>query len=162
MGQSTMHTASVTHVPHLYIAFLFLLTLSACDSGSDPLLLQVEGTYKGHMVSQVSTVEGDLTRFFPAQFEVVQAGATVTISGTMYLVRDVVDLAAITGEINATGLFTPTAGGSVREYTDPNCGQLTTTSESFVFSGDSLHVQETYITADCGDVSASGMFAREK
>ncbi len=92
---------------------------------------------------------------------VVQIGAMVTAAGTLTFDDWVLDLPAITGEINITGFFTATAGGSVGEYRDPNCGQFTTTGASMVFSGETLRIRETYVTEWCGDISASGLFARE-
>ena len=144
-------------------ALLLLLPLAqiACDSSGDPPPPQVAGVYSGDMIYRFSFPDETVTVTARGRFEVLQAGTTVTISGKLTLEGEIFDLAAITGEINATGFFTPTAGGAVGDYRDPDCGQFTTTSASVVFSGGNLRLQETYVTDACGDISASGLFARE-
>ena len=53
---------------------------------------------------------GSVTGF--AQMDVAQAGTQVTITGSVTLAGQTSQLAALTGTINATGFFSPTAGGT--------------------------------------------------
>ncbi len=144
-----------------FLLTLLLFTQISCDSGGEPDLPQVAGTYSGDLIYELTLRDLRLTETARARYNVVQSGSTLTISGTINLLGDVSDIAAVTGEINATGFFSPTAGGSLGSYRDPTCGQITTTSSSLTFSGDNLRIQQSAVTDACGDISVRGVLVRE-
>ncbi len=147
---------------YLIPILLLLLILVIWIFPRNPNLSNVAGTYTGDLVYRGgTTIFGKFVVAPRIQMKVDQVGETITAMGTLTFDDRVTDLPAITGEINATGFFTPTAGGAVGEYKDPNCGQFVTTSASMVFSLETLRIQETYVTQWCGDISASGLLARE-
>lgn len=134
------------------------MTQTSCDSGGESPVPDVAGVYTGDLVYRISYSTETLTLASRLHIVAVQSDATVTITGT--LGNEGTAFPAITGEINATGFFTPTAGGSVGEYRDPTCGQVTTTSSSLVFSDETLRIQESYVTESCGTISASGQLIK--
>ena len=63
----------------------------------------------------------------------VQAGAQLTITGSMMLLGETVELPPVTGTVNETGFFTATTGGFSGTVSDETCGTLTTTHATLTF-----------------------------
>lgn len=147
------------------LALVLAVVLTGCgaDSPTAPTaptlqIPDVAGTYTGPLtllaVTAMTTLQGS------ARFDVAQAGAQLTISGSITFLGETVQLPApITGTINATGFFTPTSGW-VEEVNDPDCGRVTSTSASITFSGRTMRLVETASTDFCGNFELSGSLNR--
>lgn len=129
---------------------LAISVLTGCGDGPTAPTSQipdVAGTYTGpftmHMTANRS-FQGS------ARFDVAQAGAQLTITGSMTLLGTTAQLAAIPGTINATGIFTPTADGAAGVVNDA-CGRVTTTATSIAFFGHTLRWVETATAEFCND-----------
>ena len=91
---------------------------------------------------------------------VVQAGSQLTITASMTVAGQTVQVPALTGTINATGFFTYEAGGFSGTLNDPACGQITPTSTSLTFSGRTVRLAETSNSQRCGALQVSGTLTR--
>ena len=129
---------------------LAISVLTGCGDGPTAPTSQipdVAGTYAGPFTMHMTANDS-----FPgsARFDVAQAGAQLTITGSMTLLGTTAQLAAIPGTIDATGIFTPTAGGAAGVVNDA-CGRVTTTATSITFFGHTLRWVETAATEFCND-----------
>ena len=148
---------------HLLGICILALVSAGCgdDAGSPtaptaPQFPQVAGTYTGPLTVRVTgdSLQGS------ARFNVAQAGAQLTITGSVTFLGETAQLPAITGTINATGFFTPTGGGVAGAVNDPDCGRITTTSATITFSGRTMRLVETASTQFCGNFEISGTLSR--
>ena len=100
-----------------------VLTGCGADSPTAPTsqIPEVAGTYTGPLTLRAVTTGDSLQGF--ARFNVAQAGAQLTITGSTTFLGETAQLPAITGTINATGFFTPTSGGVAGAVNDPDCGR---------------------------------------
>ena len=121
----------------LVLAITVLIGCGA-DSPTAPTsqIPEVAGTYTGPLTLRVVTTGDSLQG--SARFDVAQAGAQLTITGSITFLGETAQLPAITGTINATGFFTPTSGGVAGAVNDPDCGRITPASASITFSGERL------------------------
>ena len=139
------------------------LVLLACGDGGPNSpgnvnqIPNVAGTYYG---SLTWTIDGTQVATPSMRIVVVQAGPQLTITGTMTVEGQTIALPAVTGNINATGFFTATGGGSAATLSDANCGTIRTTSSSLTFSGNTVQYVENASTAFCGNWSLSGTLRR--
>ena len=141
-----------------------LILLPACGGDADPIappeaqIPDVAGTYTGQFTVTSSLAGATFTGSM--RIEVVQAGAQLTIAGSVTLLGATQELPAVTGTINATGFFTATAGGFVNTTPDPECGRWTVTSSTLTFSGSTARYVETATSESCGDFDMSGTLSR--
>ena len=91
---------------------------------------------------------------------VVQAESQLTISGSMTLDGMTVQLPAVTGTINETGLFTATAGGFSTSAVPDTCGTITPTSSTLTFSGSTAQLHESATTDFCGTLTLDATLTR--
>lgn len=133
-----------------------LLLAGACSEITGPSVPDVGGTYTGSLT--LSGGGGSLDGSM--RMDVAQAGAELTITGSITFLGETVQLPAVTGIINETGFFTATAGGFSSTTSDPQCGTVTTTSATLTFSGDTARLQETASTSFCGNLSMFGTLTR--
>jgi hypothetical protein len=147
------------------LVLLLGLGLAACGGGgggdvTSPSaanqMPNVAGTYTGPVSW---TVDG--APFYPLtmQLNVAQAGSQLTISGSFTVNGRTVPITAMTGNINATGYFTPTSGGAMGTY-DASCGYITNIDGSLTFSGRNAQYVERDSTSYCGAWVFSGTLAR--
>ena len=147
----------------LLVILLLTLLITGCgdDGGpvapSPPQFPQVAGTYNGTLLT-FSLVSDTLTGSM--HMVLVQAGAQLTITGSMMLLGETVELPAVTGAVNETGFFTATAGGFSETVSDETCGTLTTTSATPTFSGSTARITETAAAEFCGNIQLSGTLTR--
>lgn len=117
---------------------------------------QVAGAYAGPLTMQVTANDSFQGT---ARFNVAQAGAQLTITGFVTLLRSTAELPAIAGTINEMGFFIPTAGGAAGVVND-SCGKVTTTSTNISFTGRTLRWEEAASTEFCGSFELSGTLRR--
>ena len=143
----------------LVLAITVLIGCGA-DSPTAPTsqIPEVAGTYTGPLTLRVVTTGDSLQG--SARFDVAQAGAQLTITGSITFLGETAQLPAITGTINATGFFTPTSGGVAGAVNDPDCGRITPASASITFSGRTMRLVETAFTDFCGNFELSGTLSR--
>ncbi len=108
MNKRTSRTRRAVSV--IGVVIVVVLAMACGDDGGPmaptsptPQIPQVAGTYRGPITISSSTL-GSVTGY--AEMEVVQAGSQVTITGSQTIAGNNVQLAALTGTINATGFFT--------------------------------------------------------
>ncbi len=124
-----------------------------------PRFPQVAGTYSGTLSLSPSDSSGVLS--VPAQLTVIQAGSQLTISGSMTLMGQNIDVAAVTGTINETGFFTVAESGSFTGPAhNPTCGNIVPTSGSLTFSGNMVRLVQTAVTDYCGNWQLDGTLTR--
>ena len=137
-----------------------LAIVSACGgSPSSPTsqIPDVAGTYTG---SLTWTADGAFVASIQARLTVVQAGAQLTVSGSLTLLGQTVQVAAVTGTVNATGFFTVSGGGFAGAVDDATCGTIRGTSASLTFSGNTARYVETDTTDFCGNWNFSGTLTK--
>ncbi len=147
------------------LALVLAVVLTGCgaDSPTAPTtaptsqIPEVAGTYTGPLTLLAVTTGAILQG--SARLDVAQAGAQLTITGSITFLGETVQLPAIMGIINATGIFTPTSGW-VEEVNDPDCGRVTSTNASVTFFGRTLRLVETASTDSCGNFELSGTLSR--
>jgi hypothetical protein len=118
----------------------------------------VAGTYTGQLTFRI---DNQFIAYIPGRLVAVQSGSQVTINSSMTFDGVPVDLPAVTGNINATGYFTVTAGGSSSNTPyDQRCGYVTSIGSSLTFSGNTAQYVQTYTTDYCGVWNLSGALYR--
>ena len=135
------------------------LVLAGCNSPTDPSgqFPAVAGTYAGVLNWTANGVAvSDLT----ARLNVVQAGSQLTITGSITVLGQTIQLPAFTGNINQTGFFTATSGGGASTGVDPTCGTISTTSATLAFTGNTARYVENATTQFCGSWVISGTLTR--
>lgn len=160
MNKRTARTRQSVSV--LGIVIVVVLAMACGDDGGPlaptPQIPQVAGTYRGPITISSSTL-GSVTGY--AELEVVQAGSQVTITGSQTIAGNTVQLAALTGTINATGFFTPSAGGShIDGNFEPTCGRWDVTTATRTFVGRTLQIVVSAFTTYCGVVDYSATLTR--
>ena len=90
----------------------------------------------------------------------VQSGSQLTITGTLAVEGNTINLTAVTGVVNETGFFTATGGGVGGSVDDPTCGLITNISTSLTFSGNTARYVENDNTQFCGQWAFSGTLDR--
>ena len=91
---------------------------------------------------------------------VVQAGAQLTITGSVTVSGATVQIRAVTGTINSTGYFTPMRRSFTDRVTDPTCGTITPVDASLTFAGNTARYVENATTTFCGALQFSGTLRR--
>lgn len=148
---------------------LHVLAVVACDSPTSPSaaarIPNVAGTYTGSLTFSILSTGDSLP--IRGRITATQAGSQVTLTGSLTLSGQTLELPAVTGTVSATGFFTATGGGFYEDAArDPTCGRITTTSSTLVFSvsgqsASSLRYQETATTDYCGNLQISGTLYRQ-
>ena len=144
---------------------LFAIITAACGGGSSgsptspsSQFPNVAGTYTGQLSFLINN---QAVADVPGRLVAVQSGSQVTITATLTIDGVALNLAAVTGNINATGYFTATAGGSSSDSVyDQTCGYVTPTGTSLTFSGNTARFVETATTDYCGNWNFSGTLYR--
>lgn len=137
---------------------LAVSVLTGCGDGPTAptsRIPEVAGTYTGPLIVQVPTDSAQGT----ARFHVAQAGAQLTVTGSITLLGTTAQLAAIRGTINEMGFFIPTAGAAAGVVQDA-CGRVTTTRTNITFTGRRVRWEEDASTALCGSFELSGTLSR--
>ena len=144
----------------LLVVLLPVLLAAGCDDfGFWPSSVpQVAGTYNGTLTLTFppgsDTVTGSMSMV------VVQDGERLTITGSMTLLGETVEIPPATGTLDRDGRFTVTAGGFAGIMSDPTCGTVTTTNSTWSFSGSTMQIDESSTTDSCGNVDVAATLTR--
>ena len=94
---------------------------------------------------------------------VVQAGAQLTISGSISILAETSALEAVTGTVNDTGrvTFPPDSVIHVVPVGDDTCGTLTQAPTMLTFSGTTARFLQTASIDGCGTVEIVGTLTRQ-
>ena len=136
---------------------LAISVLTGCGDGPTAPTSQipdVAGTYTGpYTMYMTDSFQGS------ARFDVAQAGAQLTITGSMTLLGMTAQMPAVRGTISATGVFTPSAGGAGGVVND-DCGAVTTTATTITFFGRTLRWIEAASTEFCTDFEIEALLEK--
>lgn len=142
------------------LALVFAISvLTGCGNGPTAPTSQipdVAGTYAGPYTMHV-TVNNSFQG--SARLDVAQAGAQLTITGSMTLLGTPAQVPAVRGTISATGVFTPSAGGAGGVVNDA-CGAVTTTATTITFFGRTLRWIEAASTEFCNDFEIEALLEK--
>ena len=130
-----------------------------------PQIPNVAGTYRGPLTITASTDDG-LVMFSLSgtmHITVVQAGAQLTISGSISILAETSALEAVTGTVNDTGLvtFPPDSVIHAVPVGDDSCGTLTPAPTMLTFSGNTVRFLQTASIDGCGTVEIVGALTRQ-
>ena len=130
-----------------------------------PQIPNVAGTYRGPLTITASLEGGVLMPSLSGtmQITVVQAGAQLTISGSISIFEETTALEAVTGTVNDTGrvTFPPDSVVNAVPMGDDTCGTLTPAPTMLTFSGNTARLLQTASSDDCGNVEIVGTLTRQ-
>ena len=124
-----------------------------------PQIPNVAGTYSGPLTITASMVSLSGTM----QITVVQAGAQLTITGSISIFEETSALPAVTGTVNETGLvtFPPDSIIDAVPIDDDTCGTITRAPTMLTFSGNTARFLQTASSDGCGNVEVLGTLTRQ-
>ena len=126
-----------------------------------PQIPNVAGTYSGPLTITASALMVNLSGTM--QITVVQAGAQLTITGSISIFEETNALEAVTGTVNETGLVTFPPDSLVNAVLpdDDTCGTITPAPAMLTFSGNTARFLQTASSDGCGNVEVLGTLTRQ-
>ena len=126
-----------------------------------PQIPNVAGTYSGPLTMTISALMVNLSGTM--QITVVQAGAQLTITGSISIFEETNALQAVTGTVNETGLVTFPSDSLVNAVPldDDTCGTITQAPAMLTFSGNTARFLQTASSDGCGNVEVLGTLTRQ-
>ena len=126
-----------------------------------PQIPNVAGTYSGPLTITASALMVNLSGTM--QITVVQAGAQLTITGSISIFEETNALQAVTGTVNETGLvtFPPDSLVNAVPLDDDTCGTITPAPAMLTFSGNTARFLQTASSDGCGNVEVLGTLTRQ-
>ena len=126
-----------------------------------PQIPNVAGTYSGPLTITASALMVNLSGTM--QITVVQAGAQLTITGSISIFEETNALQAVTGTVNETGLvtFPPDSLVNAVPPDDDTCGTITPAPAMLTFSGNTTRFLQTASSDGCGNVEVLGTLTRQ-
>ena len=167
-----------SHILRLATCAVLIVATAACGGDSrpttpfsptapspQPQIPNVAGTYQGPLTISASTDDG-LVMFSLSgtmHLTVVQAGAQLTISGSISILAETSALEAVTATVNDTGLvtFPPDSVVHAVPVGDDSCGTLTPAPTMLTFSGNTVRFLQTASIDGCGSVEIVGTLTRQ-
>ena len=138
--------------------------VSPTPPSPQPQIPNVAGTYQGPLTITAS-LEGVVlvTLSGTMHLTVVQAGAQLTITGSISIVDETSVLEAVTGTVNETGLvtFPPDSLVNAVPLGDDTCGTLTPAPTTLSFSGNTARFLQAASIDGCGTVEIVGTLTRQ-
>ena len=99
------------------------------------------------------------------QITVVQAGAQLTITGSVSIFDETSAMEAVTGTVDATGRVTFPPDSIINAAPipmgDDTCGTITPAPTMLTFSGTTARFLQTATSDDCGTVEIVGTLTRQ-
>ena len=129
-----------------------------------PQIPNVAGTYSGPLTITASAAGGALMVSLSGtmQLTVVQAGAQLTITGSISIFEETNALEAVTGTVNETGLVTFPPDSLVNAVPmDDTCGTITPAPTMLTFSGNMARFLQTASSDNCGNFKILGTLTRQ-
>ena len=125
----------------------------------------VAGTYSGPLTITASAAGGVLMVSLSAtmQITVVQAGAQLTITGSISILEETSALSAVTGTVNETGLvtFPPDSLINTVPLDDDTCGTITPAPTMLTFAGNTARFLQTASSDGYGNVEVLGTLTQQ-
>ena len=131
-----------------------------------PQIPNVAGTYRGPLMIAASLEGVVLVRLSGTMhLIVVQAGAQLTITGSVSIFDETSALEAVTGTVDATGRVTFPPDSIINAAPipmgDDTCGTITPAPTMLTFSGNTARFLQTATSDDCGTVEIVGTLTRQ-
>ena len=140
--------------------------VSPTPPSPQPQLPNVAGTYQGPLTITAS-LEGVVlvTLSGTMHLTVVQAGAQLTITGSVSIFDETSALDAVTGTVDETGLVTFPPDSLVNAVPipmgDDTCGTITPAPTMLTFAGTTAQFLQTATSDSCGSFEVVGMLTRQ-
>ena len=138
--------------------------VSPTPPSPQPQIPNVAGTYRGPLTITAS-LEGVVlvTLSGTMHLTVVQAGARLTITGSVAILDETSALEAVTGTVDATGLvtFPPDSLVNAVPMGDDSCGTITPAPTMLTFAGTTARLLQTASSDDCGSFEVVGTLTRQ-
>ena len=167
-----------SHIRRLATCAVLIVATAACGGDSRPTtpvsptppspppqIPNVAGTYQGPLTITAALAGGVvmLSLSGTMQLTVVQAGAQLTISGSIAIFDETSALDMVTGTVNDTGLvtFPPDSVVNAVPMGDDTCGTITPAPTMLTFSGTTARLLQTATSDDCGTVEIVGTLTRQ-
>ena len=130
-----------------------------------PQIPNVAGTYSGPLTI-TAAAEGNalmVSLSGTMQITVVQAGAQLTITGSISIFEETNALEAVTGTVSETGLvtFPPDSLANAVPLDDDTCGTIAPAPTMLTFSGDTARFLQTASSDRCGNIEIVGTLTRQ-
>ena len=139
--------------------------VSPTPPSPQPQIPNVAGTYRGPLTITAALESGGLMVSLSGtmQITVVQAGAQLTITGSISIVDETSVLEAVTGTVNETGLvtFPPDSLVNAVPLGDDTCGTITQAPTTLSFSGNTARFLQAASIDGCGTVEIVGTLTRQ-
>ena len=141
--------------------------VSPTTPSPQPQLPNVAGTYQGPLTITASLDGGVvmLSLSGTMHLTVVQAGAQLTITGSVSIFDETSALEAVTGTVDDTGLVTFPPDSLVNAVPipmgDDPCGTLTPAPTRLTFAGTTAHFLQTATSDSCGSFEVVGTLTRQ-
>ena len=132
-----------------------------------PQIPNVAGTYSGPLTITASAAGGVLMVSLSGtmQITVVQAGAQLTITGSISIFEETNALEAVTGTVDNTGgvTFPPDSvvNAAPIPIGDDTCGTITPAPTMLTFSGNMARFLQTASSDGCGNIEVMGTLTRQ-
>ena len=131
-----------------------------------PQIPTVAGTYTGPLTITAALDGGAvmLSLSGTMHLTVVQAGAQLTITGSVSIFDETSTLEAVTGTVDATGRVTFPPDSVVHAplpIGDDACGAITPAPTMLTFAGTTARFLQTASSDDCGSVEIVGTLTRQ-
>ena len=130
-----------------------------------PQIPNVAGTYSGPLTI-TAAAEGNalmVSLSGTMQITVVQAGAQLTIMGSISIFEETNALEAVTGTVSETGVvtFPPDSLANAVPLDDDTCGTIAPAPTMLTFSGDTARFLQTASSDRCGNIEIVGTLTRQ-
>ena len=168
-----------SHILRLATCAVLIVATAACGGDSrpttpvsptapspQPQIPNVAGTYRGPLTITAS-LEGVVlvTLRGTMHITVVQAGAQLTITGSVSIFDETSALEAVTGTVDDTGRVTFPPDSIINAAPipmgDDTCGTITPAPTMLTFSGTTARLLQTATSDDCGTVEIVGTLTRQ-
>ena len=163
-----------SHILRLATCAVVIVATAACGGDSSPTapspqpqIPNVAGTYHGPLTITAALDGGVVMVSLSGtmQLTVVQAGAQLTITGSVAIFDETSALEAVTGTVDDTGRVTFPPDSLVNAVPipmgDDTCGTITPAPTMLTFAGTTAQFLQTATTDSCGSFEVVGTLTRQ-
>ena len=163
-----------SHILRLATCAVVIVATAACGGDSSPTapspqpqIPNVAGTYRGPLTITAALDGGVVMVSLSGtmQLTVVQAGAQLTITGSVAIFDETSALEAVTGTVDDTGRVTFPPDSLVNAVPipmgDDTCGTITPAPTMLTFAGTTAQFLQTATTDSCGSFEVVGTLTRQ-